>query len=108
MNKIAKALNLSNTRFANTHGLMNENSYSTAGDIALLTSEAMKNTTFREIVSKREFTCKILNRTYSQHRKSTWKNTNKLLSIEGFLGVKTGVTPTAGPCLASVFEINEN
>lgn len=38
MNKIAKALNLGNTRFANTHGLMNENSYSTAGDIALLTS----------------------------------------------------------------------
>ena len=68
----------------------------------------MKNVTFQEIVSKKEFSCKILNRTYSQYRKSTWKNTNKLLNIEGFIGVKTGVTPTAGPCLSSCFQINEN
>ena len=28
-----------------------------------------------------------------------WTNTNRLLS-EGFDGIKTGITDTAGPCLA--------
>jgi D-alanyl-D-alanine carboxypeptidase len=30
-----------------------------------------------------------------------WENTNKLLDIQGFDGIKTGITPTAGPCLAA-------
>jgi D-alanyl-D-alanine carboxypeptidase len=29
-----------------------------------------------------------------------WENTNKMLK-EGWNGVKTGVTPNAGPCLAA-------
>jgi D-alanyl-D-alanine carboxypeptidase len=33
-----------------------------------------------------------------------WDNTNKLLRRNGFLGVKTGVTVTAGPCLASCYQ----
>ena len=107
MNKGAKALNLRNTHFANAHGLMNEKSHSTADDVALLTCYAMKNETFRLIVKKKEFGCEVLNRTYSQNRKLTWPNTNKLLNIDGFIGVKTGVTPTAGPCLSSMFRINE-
>lgn len=47
MNKAAQALSLENTFFANTHGLMNDKSYSTAGDVAILTYEAMKDDTFR-------------------------------------------------------------
>jgi len=30
-----------------------------------------------------------------------WKNTNRLLAIEGFGGVKTGTTDEAGACLVS-------
>lgn len=33
----------------------------------------------------------------------TWKNTNKLLD-KGFIGIKTGITDTAGPCLASAYK----
>lgn len=29
-----------------------------------------------------------------------WENTNYLLK-EGYSGIKTGITPTAGPCLAA-------
>ena len=47
MNKAAQALSLENTFFANTHGLMNDKSYSTASDVAILTHEAMKDDTFR-------------------------------------------------------------
>ena len=36
-------------------------------------------------------------------REFSWTNTNKLLG-KGFNGVKTGVTPAAGPCLAASFE----
>jgi len=33
-----------------------------------------------------------------------WVNTNRLLGIEGFTGVKTGITEAAGACLASSYE----
>ena len=36
-----------------------------------------------------------------------WKNTNKLLD-QGFEGIKTGHTETAGPCLASSYKIKES
>ena len=34
-------------------------------------------------------------------RPVAWKNTNRLLGIEGFHGVKTGTTTAAGACLVS-------
>ena len=46
MNKAATTLNLKNTFFANTHGLMNEKAHSTASDICKLTCIAMKNPIF--------------------------------------------------------------
>ncbi len=33
-----------------------------------------------------------------------WLNSNKLLGLEGFKGVKTGITNTAGPCLCILYE----
>ena len=37
-----------------------------------------------------------------------WTNTNRLLGIDGFSGVKTGITEAAGACLASCFEKDGN
>ena len=37
----------------------------------------------------------------------TWKNTNKLLALPEVLGLKTGITPSAGPCLSTLFEVND-
>lgn len=34
-------------------------------------------------------------------------NTNKLLRRDGFIGVKTGITVTAGPCLASAYQFRD-
>ena len=41
-------------------------------------------------------------------REVTWVNTNLLLEIDEFIGMKTGVTPTAGPCLtvAYIYKFN--
>ena len=32
-----------------------------------------------------------------------WQNTNKLLGRKGWYGIKTGITPFAGPCMAASF-----
>jgi D-alanyl-D-alanine carboxypeptidase len=44
---------------------------------------------------------------YNQYRNIVWFNTNKMLNLNGFVGVKTGVTPSAGPCLSSMFSIGK-
>ena len=72
----------------------------------MLTSIAMKHETVREIVKKRTFKCKLFNRTFAHFKEIIWENTNKLLRLDGFVGVKTGVTPAAGPCLSSMFQFS--
>ena len=41
-------------------------------------------------------------------RNLLWKNTNRLLAIEGYHGVKTGTTRAAGACLASAASRGED
>lgn len=55
MNRRAEELGLSRTSFENPHGLDAENHYTTARDLAVLTAFAMKNETFRRIVSTLPF-----------------------------------------------------
>ena len=85
---------------------MNEKAFSTARDVTKLTAFAMSDEIFAEIVKKKDFECIVFNRTFCQNRKTQWINTNKLLKIDGFTGVKTGVTPSAGPCLSSMYKIS--
>jgi len=105
MNVNAKLLGLLNTHFANPHGLANTNNKSTAEDIAKLASVAMKNPKFRQIVSCKHYYCDAVN-LKGDVKFYEWTNTNKLL-WEGFSGVKTGITPHAGPCLAACYEKDE-
>ena len=51
MNERAKVLKLTNTHFENPHGLDDENHYTTAHDLAIISAEALKNDTFRRIAS---------------------------------------------------------
>ena len=41
-----------------------------------------------------------------QEHTYNWINSDKLLGIDGYIGVKTGITEAAGPCLASCYEKN--
>jgi D-alanyl-D-alanine carboxypeptidase len=129
MNVMAVRLRLNDTKFASVHGLSNKNNKSTASDIAKLTTIALKNKIFREIIGTKKHSCQSkLNRVKNQkgqkrYRSSdairnemnsdsskheyVWENTNKILGYSGCYGVKTGVTPAAGPCLASAFKIDE-
>ena len=102
MNRYARALGLESTNFANPHGLSHKNNKSTAADIGKLACIAMQDPIVRDIVNKSTYECKGRD-IYDEPREYVWTNTNKLLG-KGFNGVKTGVTPAAGPCLAASFE----
>ena len=55
MNDKAKELGANNTHFVNPHGLTAQGHYSTAHDMAIIASYAMKNPDFRQIVSRRAY-----------------------------------------------------
>lgn len=96
MNEKSRSLNLKNTNFVTPNGLDNENHFTSAYDLAILTDYALKNETFKKIVSTKNYTITIngIPRNIS--------NTNELLgNLEGVYGVKTGFTFNAGRCLVS-------
>lgn len=98
MNDKAEKLGMKNTNFANPHGLPNDNHFSCAYDMAILTAYAMKNEIFKEIVSTKNYTAEG----------KSFKNHNKLLSMSNYIdGVKTGFTKAAGRCLVSSAENDE-
>ncbi len=97
MNKKAEDLGLSNTHFANPHGLHADNHYSSAYDMAIMASNLISHE-------------KVLNYTsiYEDYFNKpdgsrTWLvNTNKLVRfLEGVDGLKTGYTSEAGYCLTA-------
>jgi len=101
MNELAQKLNLENTHFDNPHGLDSETHYTSAYDLAVLTSYALKNETFKEIVSTKYKTIDGNDITGDRYL----KNKNKLLfSRDDCIGVKTGFTDNAGRCLVNACE----
>lgn len=102
MNRYARALGLESTNYANPHGLSHKNNKSTAADIGKLACIVMQDPLVREIVCQKHYSCTGRD-LQDEPREFQWTNTNKLLG-KGFNGVKTGVTPAAGPCLAASFE----
>lgn len=103
MNKKAATLGMKDTHYVTPSGLDNKNHYSSAYDLALLTSEAMDNEDFADIAGKK--TIKVHFESPNEIR--TYKNHNKLLSMyNGCNGVKTGFTKKSGRCLVSSAEKN--
>lgn len=100
MNARAVELALKQTRFANPHGLPDPKHRTSPRDLARLTAEAMRSPLFREYVGTRQRGCEVLGPDeYRRH--VVWRNTNRLLAIDGYDGVKTGTTDAAGACLVS-------
>jgi len=100
MNSRAAALGLTKTTYANPHGKTAAGAGSTARDTAALVCAAMQSKPFREIVATREYIATLANAA-GYRREVIWRNTNRLLSVEGYHGVKTGTTHAAGCCLAA-------
>ena len=105
MNEKAREMGLKNTLFANPHGLTDENHYTTAYEIGFIASKAMKNPTFREMVSTKSKTIPSLDGEITRY----FSNHNKMLNMyPGAIGVKTGFTKAAGRCLVSAAERDGN
>ncbi|MEM1068791.1 MAG: serine hydrolase [Planctomycetota bacterium] len=103
MNREAERLGLEKTRYTNPHGLSNRQHLIPAKSLLKLSSAAMQHPRFRNIVSTRQFGCRVTSKSgYS--RNLQWTNTNRLLGIDGYRGIKTGTTSTAGACLVSTGE----
>jgi D-alanyl-D-alanine carboxypeptidase (penicillin-binding protein 5/6) len=99
MNQLASQLGALNTHFANPHGLDQPNHYTSAYDLTLITREALKNSTFRKIVTTKE---RVIKRPSNNYPK-TFRNHNKLLfKYSNIKGVKTGYTSKAGHCLVAL------
>lgn len=98
MNEKAKLLGLTHTHFQNPHGLDAKGHYSSAVDLAKLTSYALKNPHFKEIVRTPSKNAPNPNDPWDYR----WLNKNKMLRFyDGADGVKTGYTKIAKRCLVS-------
>lgn len=120
MNKRAKDLGMNDSNFMNTHGLHNENHYSTPGDLLKLGKAALGNETIKKVTRTPKF------KLQTNSEEHSWNNSNLMLyptyndiperargevPEEGnknpyytayATGGKTGFTEEAGKCL--IFE----
>lgn len=112
MNKKVKGWGAEHTNFLNCNGFTESTKHtSTAADFAIITEEALKNETFRQLVGKKSYTVPATNK--SKERKLT--STNRFLydekskivvngkertpKYEGAFGIKTGMMLSSGYCL---------
>lgn len=96
MNNKCKSLGLTSTHFVTPHGLDNDDHYTTAYELAIITNYALKNKTFYNYVGTKNHTVFI-----NGHSKNL-SNTNELLgNLNGVYGVKTGFTNGANRCLVT-------
>ena len=101
MNNKCSSLGLTSTHFVTPHGLDNDEHYTTAYELAVITNYALNIDTFRKIVGTKNFTVTINN--YSKNL----SNTNELLgNLNGVYGVKTGFTNGANRCLVTAVKRN--
>lgn len=113
MNIEAQSIGAKNTHFNNPHGLPDDNHYTTAYDMALMTREAMNNEVFRDIVKTKSISYPA---TQEYPYERYFVNTNKFLTSNDKIiykgketpikydivdGIKTGTTDAAGKCLLS-------
>ena len=110
MNDKAKELGCKDTHFNNPHGLPDEEHWTSTYDIALISSEALKNDLFRMIVNTKKYTIPPTNK----HKENTYLvNHHKMLHpykgdsqyvYDYCIGGKTGYTSVAGSTLVTFAE----
>lgn len=110
MNRRAAELGCTNTHFVDPNGLSNENHYTTAYEMYLITREALEHPLFAEICNTRGYDMAPTNLSNAR----SFYNSNALITADSEYGssyvypyasgVKTGFTQRAGYCLVSTAE----
>lgn len=104
MNEMAKKIGMFNSTFENASGLDSKTkNYTTAYDMALLMSYAMKNEIFKKITSTKNYVANLKN-----NRKLYFHNKHRLVNQNLAIGGKTGYTKLAKRTLVSCFEKDNN
>lgn len=103
MNETAQNLGMSSTHFANTHGLHDENHYTTAYDLSILARWAWQSEQFRKYATVTTHVVPATNKSGERTLQSTNLLTDPSSSYyyDRASGLKTGFTTPAGGCLIS-------
>jgi D-alanyl-D-alanine carboxypeptidase len=110
-NAKAAEIGMTSTHFTNASGAFNGKQYSTARDMALLMSYALKNEMFRTLISTARYTIEPND---VREEPMELVNSNRLISDDTdsecysslCIGGKTGSTSRGGDCLVAVGELN--
>jgi serine-type D-Ala-D-Ala carboxypeptidase (penicillin-binding protein 5/6) len=105
MNHEAAQIGAIHSNFVNSHGLHDEDHYTTAYDIYLIFNELLKFDSFRKIINTDSYTVKYTDSDGTEKEK-TFNSTNQYLTDDNendlkveVVGGKTGTTTKAGNCL---------
>ena len=98
MNEYCEKLNLKDTSIVTVNGLHNENHYSSAYDLAIISAYAMKNEIFAEIVKTKQKNIDNEFSKFSDHIRVLVNKNRFLDMVNGADGVKIGYTKKAGKC----------
>ena len=110
MNNRAKELGCKNTHFTNPNGLHDDDHYTTAYDMALISREALQNDIFRKVTSTKTMylpkTNKSKKRFIRNHHNMLHSYTTSQYVYEDCVGGKTGFTSAAQCTLVTFAERN--
>ncbi len=96
MNKTAKNLGCVDSNFVNPHGLPDENHYTSAYDMALISRAAINNETFRKITGTKTYAIPPTNiQSETRYLANHHKMVKGSISYDGVIGGKTGYTSKA-------------
>lgn len=106
MTETALEMGAVNTNFTNANGLHDDNHYTTAYDMAKITLEALKDPTFEEIFTTKDYT---MNATNMQDEQRNFSNQHRMMQLStyqdlGVIGGKAGTTTEAQNTLVTVAE----
>lgn len=102
MNEKAKLIGLNDTQFTNSVGWDEPNHESNVRDLVNLSNLALSNKQIRGVVKKKSYIAKS-----TTGKKYYLLNTNALLGLENYYGIKTGTTYAAGECVAVYYNDGE-
>lgn len=106
MNETAARAGAKNSNFVNAHGLSDDNHYTTAYDMAMICSYALKNETFRKVFGTYKY---VMAPTNEQPEERTFVNQHYMVSVpdmkyEGIIGGKAGWTSVSKCTLVTAAE----
>ena len=100
----AKSIGAKDTQFKTPNGLDADGHFTTAADLALIGSYAIKNQDFRDIVATTSYSFTEITKGRS------FNVTNKdrfLYMMDGAIGIKTGFTGKAGYCFVGAIDLGD-